>query len=241
MREKSRSKYLAVRGFLFLIATGLVLAGRSGPAARRGDGAEDKCRRVKLTGTIKIVPLPKPGFRGTADASEGKFTMDLIFAEKGGEILYQQNTVELTALRSFSFGGARDCVNTLPENARTPRPFKIWAKLVPEGVVVTDEATKKEKFGDQFDLMLKEMPAFPPFTFTAQCTGGKPGPVSDYGMSCKQLLQPFAATQYGGTLWLNKFGATGSLGEVNLFGAMKAIVEWEVLETLVPCKNFQYK
>jgi hypothetical protein len=28
---------------------------------------------------------------------------------------------------------------------------------------------------------------------------------------------------------------------VDLFGAMKTDAEWEVLETLVPCKNFQYK
>lgn len=56
-----------------------------------------------------------------------------------------------------------------------------------------------------------------------------------------QLLQLFRVTQYSGNVKLNKFGDKKSLPNVDLFGAMKAAAEWEVLETLVPCKNFQYK
>jgi hypothetical protein len=202
---------------------------------------EERCRRVQLTGTIKVTPKPKPGFRGTALGSEGKFKMDLIFAEKGGEVLYQKNTLELVQVTSYSFGGARPCKNTLHDDAKATRAFTIWAKLLPDEVVISDANDKVKSVQDQFDMLLKIMPTFAPITYTAQCEGGRPGDVSDFGMSYVQLLQVFHATQYSGNVLLNKFGDKKSLPNVDLFGAMTADVEWEVLETLVPCKNFQYK
>jgi len=221
-----------------LAVLGLAVASSSANPSTR---IEEKARRVQLTGTIKVVPTPKPGFRGQIPAPEGKFKMDLIFPEKGGEVLYQQNTVELTMVRSYSFGGGLQCRNTLPEAAVKPRPFKVWANLVPEGVVITDESTKKESFGDQFDMIIKTRPAEAPITYTTQCENGKPGDVSDFGTSYTQLLLPFFLTQYGGTVWMNRVGTKGSLRDIGIYGALTATVEWEFLETLVPLENFRYK
>jgi hypothetical protein len=233
MRMQKRTKILrvlALLGFASVVAT-----------VDASPRVEEKARRVQLTGTIKVVATPKPGFRGQIPAPEGKFKMDLIFPEKGGEVLYQQNTVELTMVRSYSFGGGLECRNTLPEAAVKPRPFKVWANLVPEGVVITEESTKKESFGDQFDMIIKTRPAETPITYTTQCENGKPGDVSDFGTSYTQLLLPFFLTQYGGTVWMNRFGTKGSLRDIGIYGALSATVEWEFLETLVPLKNFQYK
>lgn len=202
---------------------------------------DQQCRRVQLTGTIAIVPKPTPGFRGVVITSEGKFKMDLIFPDKGGEVLYQQNTVELTRIASYSYGGAHLCKNTLHGDASAPRSFSIWARLVPDSVVFENASEKVTSIQDSFDLLLKTMPTFPAFTYTAQCEGGRPGEVSDYGTAHAQLLRVFNVTQYSGNIKLNRFGDRKSLPDVDIFGALKGRAEWEVLETLVPCQNFQYR
>lgn len=144
--------------------------------------------------------------------------------------------------RRFSFGcHLVECLLTLHDNAKSPRAFTIWAKLVPNAVAISDANDKVKSIQDQFDMLLKTLPSFAPVTYTAQCDGGRPGDVSDYGTSHVQLLQVFHATRYSGNVLLNKFGDKKSLPHIDLFGAMTANVEWEVLETLVPCKNFQYK
>jgi hypothetical protein len=73
------------------------------------------------------------------------------------------------------------------------------------------------------------------------CVDEKPGTVSDYGTAISQLLQIFNRSQYSGSVKLNAFGLKRQLPDVALFGSMKASAEWEVLQTLVPCENFQYR
>jgi hypothetical protein len=201
-------------------------------------GAGARCRRVQLTGTIVVTPGPKPGFRGTVNAAEGTFKMDLIFAEKGGEVRSQQNTVTLTRLKSYAFGGARDCTNTLSAEAMTPRPFTVWANLGVDLVVAEDANQKVKSVSDQFDLLMKTPPTAPPATYQVLCEGGRPGPSSDYGTSVPQLLQIFSRTQYSGSVKLNRMGDKRQLPNVELMGGMRSTAEWEVLETLVPCANF---
>lgn len=213
-------------------------AGAAGPAAGH---AETRCRRVKLDGTITVTPKPRAGFKGVILASAGTFTMDLIFPEQGGDVLYQQNTVSLTRLNSYSYGGARQCRNTLPASATAPRPFKVWAHVNVDAVVTEDGSGKVKSVTDQFDMLLKTLPSFPPISYTAVCDGGQPATASDYGTSVPQLLQIFNRTQYSGSLALNRIGDKRHLPNVDLFGSMTATAEWETLETLVPCVNFQYK
>jgi hypothetical protein len=212
------------------------------PAALEGQSARDaRCRRVQLTGTIVVTPGPKPEFRGVVLAAEGTFKMDLIFAEKGGEVQHQQNIVELTRLKSYAYGGARDCINTLPADATSPRPFTVWANLDVDTVVAEDANQKVTSVSDQFDMVMKTPPPSPPITYSAQCEGGKPAMVSDYGTSIVQLLQIFTRTQYSGSVKLNRFGDKHQLPKVDLYGGMTSTAEWEALETLVPCVNFAYK
>ncbi len=200
-----------------------------------------RCRRVQLTGTIVVTPAPKPGFRGTVNAAEGAFKMDLIFPEQGGEVRYQQNTVTLTRLRSYAFGGARDCTNTLSAEAMTPRPFTVWASLGVDLVVAEDANQKVTSVSDQFDMLMKTQPTAPPVTYQVRCEGGRPGSSSDYGTSIPQLLQIFSRSQYSGSVKLNRMGDTRQLPDVELMGGMRSSAKWEVLETLVPCANFQYQ
>lgn len=226
------------------LASGLVAAALlcTGTAAQEIQSAKDaRCRRLQLTGTIVVTPGPKPGFRGVVLAAEGAFKMDLIFAEKGGEVRHQQNTVELTRLKSYAYGGARDCINTLPADARSPRPFTVWATIGVDAVVAEDANQKVTSVSDQFDMIMKTPPPSPPITYSAQCEGGKPATVSDYGTSIAQLLQIFTRTQYSGSVKLNRTGDKHQLPSVGLYGGMTATAEWDSLETLVPCVNFEYK
>jgi len=199
------------------------------------------CRRVKLQGTVTVTPKPRAGFRGTVQAAEGSFVMDLIFPEQGGEVRYQQNTVTLTRIKSYSYGGARECRITLPASAQTPRPFTTWANLGVDLVVSEDGAGKVKSVSDQFDMLVKTLPGFPAVNYEVLCDGGRPGQASDAGMSHAQLVQVFSRTQYSGSVKLNRMGDTRGLPDIDLFGSMTGNAEWEVLETLVPCANFQYK
>jgi hypothetical protein len=203
--------------------------------------AGPNCRRVKLSGSVTVTPKPRPGFRGTIIAAEGKFTMDLIFPEQGGGVRHQQSTVALTRIRSYSYGGAHQCRITLPASAQTPRPFTVWANLEVDAVVAEDGAGKVKSVADQFDMLVRTLPAFEPATYKVICDGGRPGQASDYGMSHAQLVQVFSRTQYSGSVKLNRMGDTRQLPDVDLFGSMTGNAEWEVLETLVPCANFQYQ
>jgi len=200
--------------------------------------AEARCRRVKLDGAIRITPKPKPAFKGVVNTSEGTFTMDLIFPERGGEILHQQNSVSLTRLVSHSYGGARQCRNTLPADALVARPFNVWAKLQVDGVVVEDANQKVKAVLDQFDMMVKKLPTFPAISYTVSCDGGQPGAASDHATAVVQLLQVFARTQYSGSLKLNRIGDRRQMPVVDIFGTMVGSAEWEALETLVPCASF---
>ena len=167
--------------------------------------------------------------------------MDLIFGERGGEVRYQQNTIELTALKSYAYGGARECTNTLAPGASAPHRFPMWASLGVDGVVVEDGNNKVKSVSDQFDMLMKAQPPAAAVPYTTVCTGGQPGTASDYGVSIPQLLQVFAGSQYSGSVTLNRFGDTRHLPNVPLRGGLTASAEWEVLETLVPCANFQYQ
>lgn len=200
-----------------------------------------RCRRVKLNGTIVVTPKPRPGFKGVIVASEGSFVMDLIFPEQGGEVRYQQNTATLTRLKSYSYGGAHECRNTLPPEATAPKPFKVWARLGVDEVVAEDAHQKVKSVSDQFDVLIKSLPAFPAFSYSTTCTGGQPGTTSDHGVAMAQLLQIFTRSQYSGSVALNRAGDTRRMPNVDLFGSMTASAEWEPLETLVPCGNFQYQ
>jgi hypothetical protein len=213
----------------------------AGAAGTSGGGADARCRRVKLDGTITVTPKPRADFKGVILASEGTFTMDLIFPEKGGDVLYQQNTVSLTRLKSYAYGGARQCRNTLPASATTPRPFTVWAQVAVGAIVAEDANNKVRSVSDQFDLMVKTLPTSPAISYTAICDGGQPGTASDYGTSIAQLVQVFSRTQYSGSLTLNRIGDRRQLPNVDLFGSLTGAAEWETLETLVPCGNFQYK
>lgn len=216
----------------------IIPAGAAGPSTV---GADSRCRRVKLDGTITVTPKPRTDFKGVILASEGTFTMDLIFPEKGGDVLYQQNTVSLARLNSYSYGGARQCRNTLPASATAPRPFTVWAHVDVDAIVAEDANQKVTSVTDQFDMMIKTLPSFPAISYSAVCDGGRPGPASDYGTSIPQLLQIFSRSQYSGSLKLNRIGDKRQMPNVDLFGSMSAHAEWEALETLVPCENFQYK
>jgi hypothetical protein len=210
----------------------------------QGDGqgtTAARCRRVQLTGSIVVTPGPKPDFKGVVNAAHGTFKMDLIFSEKGGEVRYQQNTVELTQIKSHSYGGARPCTNTLPAAASAPMPFTIWARLGVDEVVVEDANQKVKSVADQFDMIMKTQPPSRQVTYSVVCEGGRPGTASDYGTSIAQLLQIFTRTQYSGSVTLNRMGDKRQLPNVSLLGGMTANAEWETLETLVPCANFQYK
>lgn len=222
---------------LALAIAWILPAGATGPSTV---GADTRCRRVKLDGTITVTPKPRAGFKGVILASEGTFTMDLIFPEKGGDVLYQQNTVSLARLNSYSYGGAGRCRNTLPASATAPRPFTVWAQVDVDAAVTEDGSGKVTSVSDQFDMMIKTMPSFPAITYSAVCDGGRPGPVSDYGTAVPQLLQLFNRSQYSGSLKLNRIGDKRQMPNVDLFGSMSATAEWETLETLVPCANFQY-
>jgi len=204
-------------------------------------GAGARCRRVQLTGTIVTKPGPRPGYKGTILASEGRFKMDLVFGERGGEVRYQQNTVELTALKTYAYGGARECTNTLAPGASAAHRFSMWASLGVDAVVVEDGNQKVKSVSDQFDMLMKAQPPAAAVSFTTVCTGGQPGTVSDYGVSIPQLLQVFSRSQYSGSITLNRFGDKRQLPNVALYGGMTASAEWEVLETLVPCVSFQYQ
>jgi hypothetical protein len=204
-------------------------------------GAGPRCRRVQLTGTIIVTPAPKPGYRGTVNAAEGRFKMDLIFPEKGGEVRYQQNTVELTRLRTYAYGGARSCTNTLLADATSPRPFTMWASLGVDEAVVEDANQRVKSVSDQFDMLMKAQPLATPASYTVLCEGGRPGTASDYGTSIPQLLQIFSRSQYSSSVTLNRTGDKRQWPDVELLGGMRASAEWEVLETLVPCANFQYQ
>lgn len=201
--------------------------------------ASPQCRRLQLTGAITTAPTPKPGFRGVIVAAEGTFSVDLLFPESGGEVIRQQNTVELTRLASYSFGGAQPCKNTLSSAARAPQPFSVSARLDPGSVIVTKEPGEEPSIQDAFYLTLKTMPSFPPITYTAQCGTGRPGKVSDHGTSFTQLLRVFAVTSYTSNILLNRMSDKHELPDVDIFGVFKGHVEWEMLETLVPCSSFQ--
>jgi len=229
-----------VSGASLAVVLAVVLA-QVAPPSVEASQAGPRCRRVKLDGTIVVTPNPRPGFRGVVLASEGRFAIDLIFAEKGGDVLYQQNTVTLTRLKSHSYGGALECRNTLPAEAVAPRPFKVWARLGVGEVVAEDANQKVKSVSDQFDFMVKTLPAFPAFSYSTTCTGGQPGTTSDHGIAIVQLLHVFNRTQYSGSVALNRMGDTRRLPAVDVFGSMTASAEWEPLETLVPCGNFQYK
>lgn len=233
-----RRRVIAAAALSVVLATALasvtVTSGAPAQSAAR-------CRRVKLDGTIVVTPKPRPGFKGVIVASEGSFVMDLIFAEKGGEVLYQKNTATLTRLKSYSYGGAHECRNTLPPEATAPQPFKVWARLGVDEVVAEDGHQKVKSVSDQFDLLMKSMPTFPAFSYSTTCTGGQPGTTSDHGMALTQLLQIFSRSQYSGSVALNRTGDTRRMPAVDLFGSMTATAEWEPLETLVPCGNFQYQ
>lgn len=198
-----------------------------------------QCRRLQVTGTITTAPTPKPGFRGVIPAAEGKFTMDLLFPERGGEVIRQQNTIELTRVTSYSFGGAQPCKNTLSSAARAPQAFSVWASLDPGSVIVKKGADEETSAQDAYYLTIKTIPSFPPITYTAQCGAGRPGEVSDYGTSFTQLLRVFTGRTHSGNILLNRASGKYDLPDVDIFGALKGHAEWEMLETLVPCSSFQ--
>jgi hypothetical protein len=212
---------------------GTALAGAAQPAAR--------CRRVQLTGTVTVRPAPAPGFTGHVLAAEGSFKMDLIFPTSGGDVRFQESTVTLSKIVSYPYGGARVCTVALPAEAKTPRRFTAWATLGPDAVVVEDGAQKGRAVLDQFDVLVKQAPAFPAVTYTSRCEGGRPGEASDGGVSHAQLVRVFAASQYSSSVKLNRLGDRRRLPEVDLFGRLTGKAEFEILETLVPCANFEYR
>ncbi len=201
--------------------------------------AEEQCRRVQLTGTVKTIPVPKPGFRGTSNGPEGKFRIELLFAENGGEPISQKNFVELDKIKSYSFGGAKECSVTLPESSHTPRTFAVSATLTPDNVVSQYGSDPREYVSDQLDLKVNQLPPTLPVKFTIQCEGGRPGELSDFGVTYNQLLMPFLTRSYIIDIKLNKIGDKSSPYTIDIPGGFQATVEWDQLETMVPCRNFQ--
>lgn len=201
--------------------------------------AEEHCRRVQLIGTVKYAPIPKTGFRGTANGPEGKFKIELLFPENGGEPISQKNFIELVDIKSYSFGGAKSCTVTLPQRAREPRAFTIWAELTPDQVVATYGSDPHEHVSDQLDFRIRQLPPLAPIAFSTHCEGGRPAESSDHGVSYNQLLLPFATRRFVHSITLNKIGVKSSPLVLEMPGANQATVEWEEMETLMPCAGFQ--
>lgn len=201
--------------------------------------AEEQCRRVLLSGTIKCVPLPKAGFRGTANGPEGKFKIELLFAEHGGEIIKQENFVELVKIKNYAFAGAKACSINLPEKSKAPRPFDVWAELTPDSVVNKYGSDPKEYVSDQLDLTIRKLPPLSAVSFSTKCGTGPSIEMSDYGASYNQLLLPFSTRKILFDITLNKIDGKKSSLSLDIPGASQANLEWEQQQTLVPCNSFK--
>lgn len=200
--------------------------------------AEEHCRRVQLNGTVQFVPAPGPGFRGTVNAPEGEFKIELLFRENGGEPISQKNFIELTDIKSHSFGGAKECTVSLPEAARKPRSFTVSAELMPYNVVSKYGSDPKEHVSDQLDFSVKPLPPMSPISYSSQCEGGKAAQLSDFGASYNQLLLPLATRRYVLSIELNKAGKNAGPDQLDVLNG-RAKFTWEDLQTMVPCSSFE--
>lgn len=212
---------------LVLMALALCLA-LAAPAL-----AESRCLRVQLDGTIKLRPKNpaatqgQPGNAMTSCRTNGKFHIELIFPEKGGQALSQKNWVVISSFYCPPDQPGSRCRQEAHADAFYPRPFTLRAKATPDGA-----------FNYTVEFLLVQLPPASPITITIQCEGA-PADVSDHGSNYRQLMLPWH---------LNKMVLNAALNKsrhkhppvMDLPPFLLAEVEWDELVTLVPCDNFKY-
>ena len=215
---------------LLLTALGICLS-LAFPCLAESSGP--RCVRVQLDGTIKLRPKDpaathgQPGNAMTSCRTNAKFHIELIFPEKGGDALSQNNKVAISDFFCPPDAPGSRCRQEAHPDAFLPRTFTLQASAQPEG-----------PFNYVVDFWLAQLPPLSPFNITIQCQGA-PGTVSDYGSNYRQLMLPWH---------LNKMMLNSALNKsqhkhhpiMDLPPFLIADVEWDQLTTLVPCKNFQY-
>lgn len=195
--------------------------------------AGDRCLRVQLDGTIKLRPKNpaatqgQPGNAMTSCRTNAKFHIELIFPEKGGQVVSQKNWVAISGFFCPPDAPGSRCRQTAHADAYYPRPFTLQATATPDG-----------PFNYAVEFLLTQLPPISPLTITIQCQGA-PADVSDYGSNYRQLMLPWH---------LNKMVLNSALNKsrhkhppvMDLPPFLLADVEWTELVTLVPCENFKY-
>ncbi len=210
----------------WLLSLALILCLPAGALAEAGG----RCVRLQLEGTIDLEiknPQDTRGQAGNATkgcTTQGKFRIELIFPEKGGQASSQKNWV---AFDGFDCTGA-ECRHQVASDAFKPRPFTLTAGMKPAGA-----------FNYDVDFLLTRIPPPSPIKINIACPQGTPAEVSDYGANYRQLMLPFQVNKMSLNCRLNQ-SLSKHPPAIDMGRFLNADLQWQELTTLVPCKNFQY-
>jgi hypothetical protein len=203
--------------------------------------AGDYCRRVRISGTINLTPInyedhigPRRGLlicKGT-----GEYSIEMIFPADGGEPLKQQNFMKMSEFECLPFGTARPCVTTPYPDACEPVPFTLKATLRPESAAFQGDIKWQDKYWDEIDFRIAQLPPLKPFMVTYEC-GGAPADRSDYGVTYSQLFQVLYQTKWSLMAPLNKPHSSTASHET-LHDKFQVEIVFNTFITYVPCKNF---